>query len=158
MAASTPVIIDAVRSRFGRRGGIHAGIRPDDLLAQTMRACLSRSRLPADALEDVVAGCVTQASEQGANVARLSALLAGFPQHVGGVTLNRMCGSGQQAVHVAAQAIAAGDARYVMACGVESMSRVPMFYDVTLGAPFRNWKELNPALDPFALLGQAESA
>lgn len=158
MNAIEPVILEAVRTPFGRRGGIHGATRPDSLLAGALQALVKRAGLPIDAVDDVIAGCVSQAGEQGANIARLATLLAGFPLTVPAVTLNRMCGSGQQALHFAAQAVAAGDATYVIGGGVESMSRVPMFVDVTLGAVFKDWAALNPALAKFDLVSQGESA
>lgn len=142
-----PVIVEAIRTPFGRRGGAYRELRPDALLAHALTALVQRSGVAAQKIDDIVAGCVSQAGEQGANVARQAGLLAGLPQTTGGFTLNRMCGSGQTAVHVAAQAVAAGDANYVVGGGVESMTRVPMFLDVTLGAaPFVDWRGLNPDL------------
>lgn len=154
------VIVEAVRTPFGRRGGRWADTRPDTLLAQTVQGLLARAGLPGAKVEDLIAGCVSQAGEQGANIGRLAAMLAGLPESVPGVALNRMCGSSQQAVHFGAQAIAAGDMRYVVAGGVESMSRVPMFLDVTLGqGEFRGFESLNPALlERYPLIHQIESA
>ncbi|WP_343738204.1 thiolase family protein [Achromobacter sp.] len=154
------VILGAVRTPFGRRGGWWAQTRPDALLAETVQGLLARAALPGDKVEDLIAGCVSQAGEQGANIGRLAAMLAGLPESVPGVALNRMCGSSQQAVHFGAQAIAAGDMRYVVAGGVESMSRVPMFLDVTLGqTEFRGFESLNPALlARYPLIHQIESA
>ncbi|MGH8819033.1 MAG: steroid 3-ketoacyl-CoA thiolase, partial [Achromobacter pestifer] len=93
------VILEAVRTPFGRRGGWWADTRPDTLLAQTVRAMLARAGLPGGKIEDVIAGCVSQAGEQGANIGRLVAMLADLPETVPGVAVNRMCGSSQQAVH-----------------------------------------------------------
>ncbi|CAB3851680.1 thiolase family protein [Achromobacter deleyi] len=154
------VIVEAVRTPFGRRGGRWADRRPDDLLADAIQGLLGRAGLPPGQVEDVLAGCVSQAGEQGANIGRLAALLAGLPETVPGLSLNRMCGSSQQAVHMGAQAIAAGDMRYVVASGVESMSRVPMFLDVTLGqGEFRGFDSLNPGLlQRYPLVHQIESA
>lgn len=154
------VIVEAVRTPFGRRGGWWADTRPDALLARTVRGLLARAGLPDGKVEDLIAGCVSQAGEQGANLGRLAAMLAGLPESVPGVALNRMCGSSQQAVHFGAQAIAAGDMRYVVAGGVESMSRVPMFLDVTLGREeFRGFDSLNPELlERYPLIHQIESA
>lgn len=154
------VIVEAVRTPFGRRGGWWADTRPDALLAQTVQGLLARAGLPGGKVEDLIAGCVSQAGEQGANIGRLAAMLSGLPPSVPGVALNRMCGSSQQAVHFGAQAIAAGDMRYVVAGGVESMSRVPMFLDVTLGqSEFRGFESLNPALlERYPLIHQIESA
>jgi acetyl-CoA acetyltransferase family protein len=124
------VILEAVRTPFGRRGGAYRDTRPDRLLALALRGLVERAGLEPARVEDVICGTVTQAGEQGTNVGRLAVLLAGFPDQVPAVTLNRMCGSSQQAVHFAAQAVAAGDMRYVAASGVESMTRVPMFSDI----------------------------
>lgn len=160
MSNFEPVIVDAVRTPYGKRKGMLREWRPDSLLAITIEALLQRTGVPAAKLEDVIAGCVSQAGEQAANVGRLAAMLAGLPASVPGVALNRMCGSSQQATHFAAQAVAAGDMRYVVAGGVESMTRVPMFLDVTLGRhDFRGFEELNPALmDRYPLIHQIESA
>ncbi|MBB1626513.1 thiolase family protein [Achromobacter sp. UMC71] len=154
------VIVQAVRTPFGRRGGWWSDRRPDDLMADVILGVLGRAGLPASQVEDVLVGCVSQAGEQGANIGRLAALLAGLPETVPGVALNRMCGSSQQAVHMGAQAIAAGDMRYVVAGGVESMSRVPMFLDVTLGQrEFTGFESLNPGLlQRYPLIHQIESA
>src|SRR5262245_17426390 len=107
-----PVIVEAVRTPFGRRGGVFREIWPDRLLSLALAGLCEKSGLAPATVEDVVTGCVTQAGEQGANVGRLGVLLAGFPVEVPAVTLNRMCGSSQQAIHFAAQEIAAGDARF----------------------------------------------
>lgn len=124
-----PVIIDAVRTPIGRVKGAYRETRPDQLLAHTLQAIVKKTGVDVNKLGDVIAGCVTQAGEQGVNIARRTALLAGFPITVPGVALNRFCSSGQQAIHFAAQAIAAGDHDYVLASGVESMTRVPMGAD-----------------------------
>ena len=154
-----PVILDAVRTPFGRRGGSLREFRPDSLLAHALRGVVSRVGIEPRKIEDVISGTVTQAGEQGANLARLGVLLAGFPVTTPGVSLNRMCGSSQQAVHFAAQAIAAGDMRYAIGAGVESMSRTPMFLDITLGGEFRGFETLNPQLfEQHDLIHQGESA
>lgn len=160
MPTTEPVIIDAIRTPFGKRKGALRHRRPDDLLASTLGTLLDRHPAVAGQIDDLLAGCVSQAGEQAANVARLAALLSPLGPDVPGVSLNRMCGSSQQAVHFAAQAIAAGDARFVIAAGVESMSRVPMFLDVTLGQhEFRGFDSLNPALmTRYGLVHQVESA
>src|SRR5581483_5839692 len=106
------IILEAVRTPFGRRGGAFRDVRPDRLLAHALQGLVQRSGIDPRSIEDVVNGTVTQAGEQAANMGRLGVMLAGFPVEVPGVTLNRMCGSGQQAVHFAAQAIAAGDMKY----------------------------------------------
>lgn len=149
-----PVIIEAVRTPFGRRNGAFRETRPDALLAHALSGLVDRSGLDPAEVEDVVTGCVTQAGEQGANIGRLGVLLAGFPVEVPAVTLNRMCGSSQQAVHFASQAIAAGDMGYAIGCGVESMTRAQMFSDIGGG-----FERLNPdLLDKQELVHQGESA
>ena len=140
------VIVEAIRTPFAKRAGAYSQLRPDMLLAAQLQSLVERSGVTPGRIGDVVAGCVSQAGEQAANLGRQAALLAGLPVEVPAVTLNRMCGSGQTTVHLAAQAVAAGDMDYAVACGVESMSRVPMFLDVTLGAAFRDWSALNPQL------------
>lgn len=148
------VIVEAVRTPFGKRGGAFRETRPDALLAHALRGLVNRSGLDDGEIEDVVTGCVTQSGEQGANVGRLGVLLAGFPVEVPAVTLNRMCGSSQQAVHFASQAIAAGDMDYAIGCGVESMTRAPMFSDIGGG-----FEKLNPdLLKKQELIHQGESA
>ena len=154
-----PVIVEAIRSPFAKRGGAFREHRPDALLAFIFAPLMERSGVDPRKIEDVVTGCVSQAGEQAANVGRLAWLLAGMPVETPALTLNRMCGSGQTAVHIAAQEVGAGDARYAVGCGVESMSRVPMFLDVTLGAQFKDWTCLNPALlEKHDLIHQGESA
>ena len=157
---SEAVIIEALRTPFGRRGGALREQRPDSLLAFAVSGVIERAGIDAARIEDVIAGCVCQAGEQAANVGRLAVLLAGLPIEVPGVVLNRMCGSSQQAAHFAAQAVAAGDLRYVIAGGVESMTRVPMFLDITLGQrEFRGFEDLNPDLARHhTLVHQVESA
>ncbi|HEU4563064.1 MAG TPA: acetyl-CoA C-acyltransferase [Gemmatimonadaceae bacterium] len=125
-------IVDAVRTPRGRgkagRGAL-AGVHPQELAAQTLDALLARTGVPPHDVDDVVLGCVTQAEEQGANLARHAVLAAGWPVEVTATTLTRACGSGLQAVHVAAFGIEAGRQEVVVAGGVESMSRVPMLGD-----------------------------
>jgi acetyl-CoA acetyltransferase family protein len=154
------VIIDAVRTPFGRRGGALREQRPDAMLAHVLKAVVQRAGVDPAKIEDVVDGTVTLAGEQGANPGRLGVLLAGFPIEVPGVSLNRMCGSSQQAVHFAAQAIAAGDMSYAIGSGVESMTRVPMFLDISLGREgISGFESLNPALfEHHELIHQGESA
>ena len=118
-------IVDAVRTPIGRHGGALAPVRPDDLAAVTIRAVLDRTRFPADRLDDVILGCTNQAGEDNRNVARMALLRAGLPVEVPGQTVNRLCGSGLQAVASAAQAIRAGEGDAFVAGGVESMSRAP---------------------------------
>ena len=122
----TAVVVDAVRTPIGRRNGGLAGWHPVDLAAETLRALVGRNDLDPALVDDVILGCVSQTGEQGLNVARNAALAAGFPESVPGTTVDRQCGSGQQAVHFAAQGVMAGAYDVVVAGGVESMSRVPM--------------------------------
>ena len=148
-------ICDAVRTPIGRYGGALSSVRTDDLGAIPLRALLERNEsLPADAIDDVIYGCANQAGEDNRNVARMSSLLAGLPESVPGATVNRLCGSGMNALGNAGHAIKAGDASVVIAGGVESMSRAPFvlaksttafgrnaeIYDTTLGWRFVNRK------------------
>lgn len=120
------VIVEAVRTPVGKRKGVFSNVRPDDLAAKVLKELISRAGISPGMVEDVILGCVQQVEEQGLNIARTAALMADFPIHVPGTTIDRQCGSGQQAVHFAAQAILAGDMDIVIAGGVESMTRVPM--------------------------------
>jgi len=122
------VVVEAVRSPMGRgkAGGALSGVHPVDLLAQTIAALLERTGVDPGRVDDVVTGCVSQAGEQSGGVGRMAWLAAGLPEHVPAVTVERKCGSSQQAVHFAAQGIAAGAYDVVVVAGVESMSRVPM--------------------------------
>jgi 3-oxoadipyl-CoA thiolase len=150
-------LVDGIRSPFGRYGGGLAGVRADDLLASVIAALVERTKIPADRIDDVIAGCANQAGEDNRNVARMSALLAGLPVSVPGVTVNRLCGSGMQAIADAARLIANGEADLVIAGGVEQMSRAPLvmgkpteafprgnqtIYDTTLG-----WRFVNPKME-----------
>lgn len=121
------VIVAAVRTAIGRSKGALKNVRADDLAADVLQEVVQRAGIDKGQVEDVIFGCVTQTAEQGANIARTALLMAGFPETVPGVTIDRQCGSSQQAMHFAAQAILAGDMDIVIAGGVESMSRVPMF-------------------------------
>ncbi len=153
------VILEAVRTPFGRRGGALREQRPDSLLAHAINGLLARSGVNPEKIEDVVDGTVTLAGEQGANPGRLGVLLSKLPVKVPGVSLNRMCGSSQQAVHFAAQAVAAGDMNYVIGSGVESMTRAPMFLDINLGNDISGFEALNPELfKRHDLIHQGESA
>ena len=149
-------IVDAVRTPVGRYGGALAGVRPDDLAAIVIRAVVDRSGIDPAMVEDVILGCANQAGEDNRDVARMAALLAGLPIEVGGQTVNRLCGSGLQAINTAAHAIGAGDGDVFIAGGVESMTRAPYvmakaegpwdrgpreLQDTTLG-----WRFLNPKL------------
>ncbi|MFC7364331.1 MULTISPECIES: thiolase family protein [Bhargavaea] len=124
------VIVEGVRTAVGRRKGALSGTRPDELAAVVLDEVVKRAGVGKEQVEDVILGCVTQSGEQGGNIARTSALIAGFPIEVPGVTIDRQCGSSQQAVHFGSQAIAAGDMDIVIAGGVESMTREPMFSNV----------------------------
>lgn len=124
------VIVSGCRTAVGRRKGALSDIRSDELLALVLDDVVKRIDLDKGLVEDIIAGCVTQIGEQAMNVARTAGLIAGFPAHVPGVTIDRQCGSSQQAVHFGAQAIAAGDMDVVIAAGVESMTRAPMFANV----------------------------
>ncbi len=119
-------IVDAVRTPVGRYGGALAAVRPDDLAAIVIRAIVERTGVDPASIEDVVLGCANQAGEDNRNVARMAALLAGLPVEVAGQTVNRLCGSGLQAVNTAAHAIGAGDGEVFIAGGVESMTRAPL--------------------------------
>ena len=123
---SSALVVDAVRTPIGRRNGGLAGWHPVDLAAEVLRALVERNDLDPALVDDVILGCVSQTGEQGLNVARNAALAAGFPESVPGTTVDRQCGSGQQAVHFAAQGVMAGSYDLVVAGGVESMSRIPM--------------------------------
>jgi acetyl-CoA acetyltransferase family protein len=148
------IILEAVRTPFGRRGGAFREMRPDRLLANALDGLVERAGIDARKIEDVITGTVTQAGEQGANVGRLAVLLSKYPITVPAVTLNRMCGSSQQAVHFVAQAVAAGDMHYAVGCGVENMTRVPMFSCIGGG-----FEKLNPELlARHELIHQGESA
>jgi 3-oxoadipyl-CoA thiolase len=154
---SRAVILSAVRTPIGRYGGALAGVRPDDLAAVALGAAVERAGVdPAD-VDDVYLGCANQAGEDNRDVARMAVLLAGFPQSVPGVTLNRLCASGLSAVVSACHAVIAGDAELAVAGGVESMTRAPLsmpkparaferghrtVYDTTLG-----WRYPNPRLE-----------
>ncbi len=143
------------RTPVGRYGGALSSVRPDDLLAHAIRALMAKvPALPATAIDEVFAGCANQAGEDNRNVARMALLLAGLPQEVPGVTVNRLCGSGLEALGCAARAIKAGELEVALACGVESMSRAPFVMgkateafsrgaaleDTTIG-----WRFINPA-------------
>ena len=150
------VVIAGVRTPIGRYGGALAGVRPDDLAALAIREAVARAGVPPEQIEDVYFGAANQAGEDNRNVARMAALLAGLPDSVAGVTVNRLCASGLAAVSSACHAVVAGDGDLFVAGGVESMSRAPLvtakpeaafprgdrtLYDTTLG-----WRFVNPQL------------
>ncbi|MEH7109662.1 thiolase family protein [Bacillus sp. JJ1764] len=120
------VIVEGVRTPVGRRKGVLSNERPDELAAKVLKELVKRSGISAGDVEDVILGCVSQVEEQGLNIARTAVLMADFPIHVPATTIDRQCGSGQQAIHFAAQAILSGDMDIVIAGGVESMTRVPL--------------------------------
>ncbi|MDF5752157.1 acetyl-CoA C-acyltransferase [Spongiactinospora sp. TRM90649] len=132
------VIVDVVRTASGRGkpGGALSGIHPADLLGRVLRALVDRHAVDPELVDDVIVGCVSQVGDQSANVARSAVLAAGFPETVPATTIDRQCGSSQQALHFAAQGIMAGAYDVVIAGGVESMSRVPMGASTQGGAPF----------------------
>ena len=151
------VVLSAVRTPIGRYGGALSGVRPDDLAGIAIAAAVERAAVDGSAIDDVYFGCANQAGEDNRNVARMGALLAGLPESVAGVTLNRLCASGLSAVVSACHAVLAGDAETVVAGGVESMSRAPLvtakpdaafprgdrtMWDTTLG-----WRFPNPRLE-----------
>src|SRR3954471_18633334 len=129
------VIVSAVRSAIGKKKGALANTRADDLLATVLKALVARAGVDPREVEDVITGCVTQIGEQGFNVSRTAALMAGFPIETTGTTVNRQCGSSQQAFHFAAQAVMSGTMDAAVAAGVELMSRVPMGSDAAMGVP-----------------------
>ena len=126
MAAREAVVVDACRTAFGKRGGALATWHPTDLLAFTLRHLVEHTGIDAELIDDVIGGCVTQVGEQSTNVTRNAWVAAGLPQSVPATTVDRQCGSSQQAVHFAAAGVVAGHYDAVIACGVESMSRVPL--------------------------------
>jgi 3-oxoadipyl-CoA thiolase len=164
---SRAVILSAVRTPVGRYGGGLAGTRPDDLAAVAIRAAVDRAGVPAEQIEDVWLGCANQAGEDNRDVARMAVLLAGLPESIAGVTVNRLCASGLSAIVGAAHAVIAGDGDLFVAGGVESMSRAPLvtakpdaafprgdrvLYDTTLG-----WRFPNPRLEelfPLETMGE----
>ncbi len=161
------VIIDAVRSPVGKHSGGLSSVRPDDLLADVLKALVDRVGIDPALVEDVYAGCCNQAGEDCRDVARMSVLLAGFPKEVSGITVNRNCASGLEAVNLAAKSILAGEGDVFIGAGVESMSRAPWsmpkperprpvgnpkIWDTTIG-----WRYNNPKLDamyPIISLGE----
>ena len=122
---NTPVIIDAIRTPIGALGGILSSVRPDDMAAHVIKAILERNQIDPALIEEVFLGCANQAGEDNRNVARMAALLSGLSLEVGGVTVNRLCASGLNAINMASRAIKAGEGDIYIAGGVESMSRAP---------------------------------
>lgn len=169
MSTQVAYLIDGLRTPFGRyRGGL-SGVRADDLLAHVIRALVERTGIPADRIDDVIAGCANQAGDDNRNVARMAALLAGLPVSVPGVTVNRLCGSGMQAFADASRLIITGEAHLVIAGGVEQMTRAPFvmgksadgfprgdqtMFDTTLG-----WRFVNPRMTELhETLGMGQTA
>ncbi len=146
------VIVEGVRSPVGRRKGQFREMRPDELAAVVIEELVNRAGVDKGVVEDVILGCVSQSGEQGGNIARTAALIAGFPDFVPGVTIDRQCGSSQQAVHFGAQAILSGDMDIVIAGGVESMTRVPMFSNMQGAKPSKK------LTDQYEIINQGLSA
>ncbi len=143
----TPVIVNSIRTPVGSLGGALSAVRPDDLAALVLKAILERSHLDPALVEEVYLGCANQAGEDNRNVARMALLLAGFPVEVAGVTVNRLCASGLNAVNQAARAIKAGEGEVYIAGGVESMSRAPYSLPkAESGFPFGNLTAYDTAL------------
>src|SRR5918993_3928088 len=153
-------IVGAVRTPIGRHGGALSAVRPDDLGAVALEALTERTGVPPSEVEDVIFGCANQAGEDNRDVARMCLLLAGFPDTVGGLTVNRLCGSGLEAVAQASRAVKLGEADVYIGGGVESMTRAPLampkgarpfqtghqtIFDTTLG-----WRFTNPRLEEMA--------
>jgi acetyl-CoA acyltransferase len=130
------VIVEAVRTPIGRRNGALSGVHPVDLSAEVLTALLARTGLAPDLVEDVIWGCVTQLGDQSSNIARFAVLAAGWPDSIPGVTINRACGSSQQALDYAAHAVMAGQQDIVVSGGVEVMSRVPLGAARAMGMPY----------------------
>jgi 3-oxoadipyl-CoA thiolase len=169
--ARSPVVVEGLRTPFGRYGGALREVRPDDMAAHVIRALLERTGVDPAAVDDVILGAANQAGEDNRNVGRMAALLAGMPIEVAGQTVNRLCGSGMQAVIAAAHAITAGDGDLFVAGGVESMTRAPFvmakpsaafprgeqtLYDTTLGWRFTN-PRLADAYYPYSMGETAEN-
>lgn len=162
-------LVDGLRSPFARYGGGLANVRADDLAAAVIKALVEKTKIPADRIDDVILGCANQAGEDNRNVARMAGLLAGLPVSVPGATVNRLCGSGMNAVIDAARSIVTGEADLVVAGGVEQMTRAPLvmgkateafqrgnpaMYDTTLG-----WRFINPKLqEAHGTLAMGETA
>jgi len=136
-------LVDGVRTPVGRYGGALSSVRPDDLAALVVRETVTRSGVPCDAIDEVILGAANQAGEDNRNVARMAVLLAGLPDDIPGITVNRLCASGMSAIAMASQAIRAGDADVIVAGGVESMSRAPWVQ----AKPERAWAKPGAAFD-----------
>src|SRR6187551_1499438 len=169
--ARTPVIVDGLRTPFGRYGGALKDARPDDLAAHVVSRLVERTGIDPSTIDDVILGAANQAGEDNRNVGRMAALLAGLPIDVPGATVNRLCGSGMNAIINAAHAVVAGDVSVFVAGGVESMTRAPFvmakpsaafprgeqtLYDTTLGWRFTN-PRLADAYYPYSMGETAEN-
>ncbi|QQK80322.1 thiolase family protein [Salicibibacter cibi] len=146
------VIVEAVRTPVGRRNGLLSETRPDELAAKVLKEAATRGGLSPEHVEDVIMGCVSQIGEQALNIGRVAALIADYPTEVPGTTIDRQCGSSQQAVHFAAQAIASGDMDVVVAAGVENMSRVPM------GSTYKGTERSEELTSRYEMINQGLSA
>src|SRR5881398_145292 len=161
-------IVEALRTPVGKHGGALAGVRPDDLAAIPIKAVLDRSGVDPQSIDDVILGCANQAGEDNRNVARMALLLAGLPVEVPGQTVNRLCGSGLQAVASAAQAIKSGEGETFIAGGVESMTRAP-YVTLKSGEPWSRrapdtadttvgWRFTNPRMRKEWMISLGETA
>ena len=153
-----PVVVAAVRTPIGKYGGMLRGIRPDDLAVAVLKGAIEKAGIPRDVIDDVYFGCANQAGEDNRNVARMAVLLAGLPYDVPGATVNRLCGSGLEAVNDAARVICSGEGDVVVAGGVESMTRAPFVAlkpefsfprgDIKLADTTIGWRLVNPRWGP----------
>ncbi|MGE7877587.1 thiolase family protein [Peribacillus muralis] len=146
------VIVEGIRTPVGRRNGVLKDIRPDDLAGEVLKKLIEKADIDPAIVDDVILGCVSQSSEQAGDIARVAALIAGYPVEVPGTTIDRQCGSSQQAVHFASQAILSGDMDVVVAGGVENMSRVPM------GSNYQGAITSQKYLDGYEVINQGISA
>ncbi|MGE7767458.1 thiolase family protein [Peribacillus sp. NPDC096540] len=146
------VIVEGIRTPVGRRNGVLKDVRPDDLAGEVLKKLVEIAGIDHAIIDDVILGCVSQAGEQAGDIARIAALIAGYPIEVPGTTIDRQCGSSQQAVHFASQAILSGDMDVVVAGGVENMSRVPM------GSNYQGAETSQKYLDSYEVINQGLSA
>ncbi|GAW65374.1 acetyl-CoA acetyltransferase [Geoanaerobacter pelophilus] len=168
VAMREAVIIDAVRTPVGKFGGALKDVRPDDLAALCIMELVQRNKLDPGLIEDVILGCTNQAGEDNRNVARMAALLAGLPHSVAGHTVNRLCGSGLNAINSAAQAIKVGEGKIFIAGGTESMTRAPFVFakadspfsrDIKVFDSTIGWRFTNPRMtEPYAREGMGDTA
>ena len=146
------VIVEGIRTPVGRRNGVLKDVRPDDLAGEVLKELIEKAGIDPAIVDDVILGCVSQSGEQAGDIARVAALIAGFPIEVPGTTIDRQCGSSQQAVHFASQAILSGDMDVVVAGGVENMSRVPM------GSNYQGAVTSQKYMDSYEVINQGLSA